>query len=68
MTWDEFEGKLKNMTGVHVRHESDTIGNFLIVDIGKIKTDYFLISHINNPDDYMARHYISLVRTIVACM
>lgn len=68
MTWDEFASKLKNIPGVHVRYESDAIGNYLIVHIGKIKTDYFLISHINNPDDYMARHYISLVRTIVACM
>lgn len=68
MTWGEFESELKNIKGVSVRHESDALGNFLIVHIGEIKTDYFLISHINNPDRYMSYHYILLVRMLAACM
>lgn len=68
MTWTEFETELKNIKGVNVRYESDALGNFLIVHIGKIKTDYFLISHINNPDSYMAHHYILLVRMLAAYM
>lgn len=68
MTWEVFENELKNTKGVKVSHESDALGNFLVVYIGKIKTDYFLISHVNNPDNYMAHHYILLVRMLAACM
>lgn len=68
MTWKEFESELKNIHGVNVQHESDALGNFLIVYIGKTKTDYFLISHINNPDRYMSHHYFLLVRMLAACM
>lgn len=66
MTWEDFESELKNIKGVTVSHENDDLGNFLIVHIGKIKTDYFLISHINNPDTYMSYHYILLVRMLAA--
>ena len=68
MTWDEFASELKNIAGVSVTYENDVLGNFLIVHIGEIKTDYFLISHINNPDAYMAHHYTTLVRMLVAFM
>ena len=66
MTWEDFERELKRTKGVYVTHENDVLGNFLIVHIGEIKTDYFLISHINNPDNYMAHHYIFLVRMLAA--
>lgn len=68
MTWGDFESELKNIKGVSVTHESDNFGNFLIVHIGRAKTDYFLISHIDSPNTYMAYHYILLVRMLAACM
>lgn len=68
MTWEAFESELKNIKGVTVRHESDDLANFLIVYIGKIKSDYFLISYNDSPNTYMACHYISLVRMLAACM
>ncbi len=68
MTWEDFENELKNIKGVKVSHESDELGKFLIVRIGRAKTDYFLISHINSPDTYMSHHYILLARMLAACM
>ena len=66
MTWEEFESELKNVNGVTVWHENDALGDFLIVRIGEIKTDYFLVSHEHDPDTYMSRHYITLVRILAA--
>lgn len=68
MTWEDFERELKSIRGVYVTHENDCLGSFLLVHIGKIKTDYFLISHVNAPDTYMAHHYILLVRMLAVCM
>lgn len=68
MTWEDFESELKHINGVTVRHENDGLGNFLVVHIREIKTDYFLISLANSPDTYMAYHYILLVRMLAGCM
>lgn len=68
MTWEEFESNLSDIAGVSVTHENDVLGKFLIVHIGKIKTDYFLISRVNAPDTYMTHHYILLVRALAGCM
>lgn len=66
MTWMEFVKELKSIAGVRVTGESDNLGNYVVVHIGKIRADYFLISRIEKPDAYMAWHYISLVRMLAA--
>lgn len=68
MTWKEFESELIKIPGVYTIHETDDLGEFLIVHIGNVKIDYFLISHLSNPDVYMTYHYLLLVRILAARM
>lgn len=65
MTWEEFESELKRIAGVNVNRDSD---GYVVVCLGALKIDYFLINNETVLDNYMAHHYITLIRMLAACM
>lgn len=66
MTPDEFVSKLKRIAGVSVSRESDDLGAYLVVNVGGLKTDYFLMKYDTDLDNYMTCHYITLIRMLSA--
>lgn len=66
MTHEAFESELKRIAGVTVTRDNDDLGNYLVVNVGDLKMDYFLINHDTEIDNYMAWHYITLIRMLAA--
>lgn len=67
MTWGSFESELKRIAGVSVSRESDDLGDYLVVNVGGLKIDYFLLK-FDDIDKYMVFHYITLTRMLATFM
>lgn len=66
MTYEAFESELKRIAGVTVTRDNDDLGNYLVVNVGGLKMDYFLRQNDDILDSYMCWHYITLIRMLAA--
>ena len=64
MTWADFETNLNIIDGVFAFREMSGDFEYLIVSVRGRRIDYFLIISTAVSDDYMARHYISVIRML----
>lgn len=68
MTWESFESELKRVAGVHLDYGYDGADKYMFVSVGGLKVDCFLIKHEGVIDEYMALHYIILIRMLADCI
>ena len=66
MTYEAFKSELTRIAGVTVTHEIVGVCNYLVVAVGDLVMDYFLMKDGDDLDNYMSWHYITMLRMLAA--